>query len=183
MMNISENDAETLGNALAKMLSPVSEPLAALGDVFRYARFVGMPEIQAGLARAAEIRRNENLPRELPNKKEFLNWIEGVSSENLSDETMMEMWSRVVAEMGSEFDVDKISIMNVLRSIGGAEARLLADLCQNFRFSQFPDVDLFTRTTIDHRFSHSLTRVLSEIDEADDYSAFSASVLNLKHRL
>jgi hypothetical protein len=125
---VSGDGAARLANALADFISPVTQPLGAIGDVVENFRIHQKMAATLALERAKEIKRGHNEPLGPVSRKILAPWIEGASSEDVGRENVAELWAQILAAAPESFDSRFAAFIAVARNIGPREDEFLVAL-------------------------------------------------------
>ncbi|UWR59542.1 hypothetical protein [Phaeobacter inhibens] len=112
----------------ADTIGILGEPLGILKDKLAAFRVNQAESAAIAMQRAKEIRQDEGRKVEKVSQKYLSNWIEGASQEESEAENLLELWARLLAQSGEEFDALFLSYNEVLRKIGPSEAKLILSM-------------------------------------------------------
>ena len=125
---VGERGTEKIIDAAADTFSLSTEVLGLLGDAVRWARI----EVAARITRRAKIIADENgLKLVAPPLKFLVPFYERASTEDESDETLMEMWARLLVSAGSEYQDKSIRYSSILSELTSKQAMVLNQLVRN----------------------------------------------------
>lgn len=117
--------SERLANAALDFLSPVTEGAGFLGTKLRGYR---MEAALKATIRAKQICEENNLPINPVPPKFLLQWVEGASIENPEDETLINLWSNLLASESSNPSTGNLTFIRIIKELTREEAKCLVEL-------------------------------------------------------
>lgn len=123
-IHVSEETTGKLSDGILDLFSPLIHGMGIIGDHLRFHREKVV--IKAG-ERVKELIRPEEEIKPVPPKL-FVPWLEGVSLEDLDDDTMIDAWASVLARASVDFNPQMPSYLRVLEQMMPAHADLLKDV-------------------------------------------------------
>lgn len=151
-----------LSKALVDILSPISELLGSLGDKVRVYREASLLR---SLNRAKSIADDSGIQLAEPSLKFLVPYLEDCSLEDPTDDTLIDMWARLLVDASTNPKSEHNLFIRILREMTGKEARLLHYIAspethKHCRTSRHPDdvesdwkatyVSIALRDTINH---------------------------------
>jgi hypothetical protein len=128
VVEVKIEGTKELSNALVEMFSPVTEALGTLGDRVRIYRQVSLLR---SLKRAKQIAVEEGLALNEPPLKFLVPYLEDCSLESPEDDTLIDMWARLLVDAARTPKSEHNLFIRILREMSAPEARL-------FRFIASP---------------------------------------------
>tara|TARA_R110002072_G_scaffold235907_1_gene393617 strand:+ start:90 stop:692 length:603 start_codon:yes stop_codon:yes gene_type:complete len=114
----------------ADAIGIIGEPLGILKDKLAAFRLNQAEASAIAMQRARDIKNEHNEPTERVSQKYLASWIEGSSNEDVSAENILEIWARLLANAGPEFDARFLAYNDALRKIGPQEAKIIDKFIQ-----------------------------------------------------
>jgi len=128
-IDIDAKATNKLIDVLAEAFSPATEALAALGDVVRLAR---TPLAAAITRRTKEIADESGLRLVLPPLKFLVPYFEKASIQDASSMVLSEMWARLLATAGCNYDERMVRFTSLLSELSTQQAKILNEVATNF---------------------------------------------------
>lgn len=110
-----------LTRALVDIFSPITEAVGSLGDRIRIYRQVSLLR---SIRRAKELASTEGLILKEPPLKFLVPYLEDCSLENPEDNTLLDMWARLLVDASTSPKSEHNLFIRVLRELNAPEARL-----------------------------------------------------------
>jgi len=137
-VTVGKRATEKLIDAAVDAFSPATETLGLLGDAVRLARI----EVAVAISRRAKaIADEQGLTLTAPPLKFLVPFYEKASTEDLEDDTLVEMWARLLASAGSDYDARYLRYTSLLSELSANQARILQGMAQNYGGVIGRDVD------------------------------------------
>ncbi len=114
---------------LADSVGLLGEPLGTAKDALSRFRIHRAEAAVAAMQRAQDVAKSQGL--EIPSDispKFLAPWLEGASSEDLSEENILEIWAQVLASSPANFSAIHLAMVDVCRRIGPAEADYISKI-------------------------------------------------------
>jgi hypothetical protein len=135
---IGERAVEKLIDAAIDAFSPATETLGLLGDAVRLARV----EVAAAITRKAKaIADQQRLKLTAPPLKFLVPFYEKASTEDVKDETLVEMWAHLLTSAGNDYNARYLKYTSLLSEMSGAQARIIQGIATNYDGVIGKDVD------------------------------------------
>jgi hypothetical protein len=122
----SGSNLTKLGDVVGDLLSPFSQGLGLIGDHIRIYR---QRTTQAVLEQAQAIALDRGQKIKPINSKNLIQIIENSSSEDETDDEIIDVWSRLLLSGDEEFDAELAQLADSLKRIGKKEAEFLKSTC------------------------------------------------------
>jgi len=171
-VNVGKKSVEKLIDAVVDTFSPATETLGLLGDAIRLARI----EVATAVTRKAKVIADENgLKLSAPPLKFLIPFFEKVSIEDINDDTLVEMWARLLVSAGSNYSARQMRYSGLLSQMSGDQACILQGIATNYDGVIGVDVDpdAMFYNLIESRLVASLKNITE-----DDPQKLYESVLN-----
>jgi hypothetical protein len=128
-VKVSKKGVEKLIDAVVDTFSPATETLGLLGDAVRLARI----EVAAAITRKAKVIADERgLKLTAPPLKFLVPFFEKASIEDLSDDTLVAMWARLLMSAGSKFEARQMRYSTILSEMSSEQAHILQGIARNY---------------------------------------------------
>lgn len=128
-VEVGEKATEKLVDALVDAFSPATETLGLFGDAVRLARVDVAAKITK---RAKEIADASGSVLKLPPLKFLVPFYERASIEEEVSESLMEMWSRLLASAASNYDHRYLTYISILAGMSPAQAKIINEIAHNY---------------------------------------------------
>ena len=159
-VDVGQNAVEKLVDAAVDAFSPATETLGLLGDAVRLARV----ELAATVTRRAKsIADQEGLKLTAPPLKFLIPFYEKASAEDGDDVQLVEMWSRLLASAGADYNSKLLRYSSMLAELSGDQVRILDSMMRNFGGVGIPhyDVDAMFYGFVESRLTRDLKSLLA----------------------
>lgn len=128
-MNVNVNlEGKEITKSLVDLFSPITEFAGAIGDQVRIYRELSTLKT---LKRAKEIAQENHITLTTPPLKFLVPFIENSSLEDDADETMREMWAKLLVSSSTEYKSEKSRFIRILNELSPQEAKLINYICDN----------------------------------------------------
>ncbi|HQT53442.1 MAG TPA: Abi-alpha family protein [Phenylobacterium sp.] len=128
-IKVGERSADKLVDALVDTFSPATETLGLFGDVIRLARVEVAAQITQRAKRFAD---EAGLKLQAPPLKFLVPFFERASTEDASEDNLMDMWAKLLVAAGSEYDARQMRFASILAELSGEQARILDGIARNY---------------------------------------------------
>lgn len=164
---LGERSVDKLIDAVADVFAPATELMGLLGDAVRLARV----ELAAVVTRRAKvIAEEQRLDLVAPPLKFLVPFYEKASTEDGADQTLVEMWSRLLVSASSNYNARQLRYTSILSEMSSIQANILTSIATNFDGILGVDIDetQFFYDMVESRLVGSL----KSIDETDKDKIF-----------
>ena len=159
-VKVGERAVERLIDAVVDAFSPATETLGFLGDAVRLARI----EVAAAITRRAKaIADGQGLRLIAPPLKFLVPFYEKASTEDAEDETLVDMWARLLVAAGSDYDARHLRYTALLSEMSATQAKILQGMARNYDgvIGQDVDPDKLFYDFVDTRLTGTLKRIVT----------------------
>lgn len=161
-IQVSDESVRPVVNAALEIFSPATELLGWVGDTIRIFR---ARTVLRCFARTKQIAAESGLKLKAPPVKFLSQFIESCSLEDEKDETLIEWWSRLLVEAGTNYHSKHVFYSNVLKQITVIELELLEALVRNGGGSYKLEHAREAEFVSDFSFAHADLVLASEFTE------------------
>jgi hypothetical protein len=115
---------------VADAVGLLGEPIGTAKDALTRFRVHRAESAAIALQRAKEIAEEEGKkPAEITRSPKFIApWIEGASTEDCSDENILDLWARILVSAPENYSSTHAALIEVLRRIGPKEAKIMRSI-------------------------------------------------------
>lgn len=164
-VKVGERSADKLVDALVDTFSPATETLGLFGDVIRLARVEVAAQITQHAKRIAD---EAGLKLQAPPLKFLVPFFERASTEDASEDNLMDMWAKLLAAAGSNYDARQMRFTSILAELSGEQARILDAIAHNYDgvIGINSDPDGLTYELVESRLASRLRQVGADDPDA-----------------